>query len=102
MALPKSLRIVAGVTMVVLCFMLYQIFRIPSTTTPDGVSRFDDMVRDPNLDRKHRDIPEDDSGGDAIPEKLTLDRTQRLENHRSPYGESKATTTRPTTQTRTA
>lgn len=53
MALPPVLRVLAVLTMGVFCFMIVQIFRAPSSikSPVDDKSRFDDMVRDPNLDR---------------------------------------------------
>lgn len=53
MALPKSLRLLAIVTIVIFCWMIVQIFRAPGQAAMgDTKTKFDDMIRDPNLDRE--------------------------------------------------
>lgn len=53
MALPPAIRVAALVTMAVFCWLVVQIFRAPGVQKAPGekAGKFDDMVRDPNLDR---------------------------------------------------
>ncbi|KAK4981632.1 putative mannosyltransferase ktr4 [Elasticomyces elasticus] len=52
MALPKSMRLLAIVTMAIFCWLIFQIFRAPTSLTPPGRAngKPEDMLRDPNLD----------------------------------------------------
>ena len=54
MALPKAIRFLAFATVAIFCFMVVLIFRAPaSLKSPSNKDvKFDDMARDPNLDRK--------------------------------------------------
>lgn len=55
MALPKSVRALAGVTMLIFVYLVVQIFRAPGQIKgPDNDGSLDDMIRDPNLDGKTR------------------------------------------------
>jgi len=56
MALPKAVRFLALVTMIIFGWLVLQIFRAPGKldVPGKGSERWDDMVRDPNLDRKYR------------------------------------------------
>lgn len=56
MAIPPAIRVLGFVTMAVFCWLVVQIFRVPSGISLPGQAKesvkFDDMIRDPNLDRK--------------------------------------------------
>lgn len=52
MGMPKPIRLLAGATMILFFFLVFQIVRSPSIPQmPGGGEKIDDMVRDPNLDR---------------------------------------------------
>lgn len=54
MALPKAIRFLAVGCVLIFGFLVVQIFRAPSSVKLPGdkATKFDDMVRDPNLDRE--------------------------------------------------
>lgn len=55
MGMPKPIRMLAGATMLLFVFLVYQMMRNPSVMQPPGShEKTQDMVRDPNLDRKKR------------------------------------------------
>lgn len=50
--MPKPIRLLAGATMALFFFLVFQIVRSPRVIhAPGGRDKVDDMVRDPNLDR---------------------------------------------------
>ncbi|KAK4621785.1 Glycolipid 2-alpha-mannosyltransferase 1 [Fulvia fulva] len=51
MGMPKPIRMLAGATMLLFVFLVYQMMRNPSVMQPPGShEKTQDMVRDPNLD----------------------------------------------------
>lgn len=52
MALPKAMRLLALATLGLFCFLVYQIFKAPSSLHIPalGTGQVEDMLRDPNLD----------------------------------------------------
>ena len=51
MAVPRSMRVLAGLSAVLFCYLLLQIFRTPKTL-PAPENKLADVTRDPNLDRE--------------------------------------------------
>lgn len=52
MGMPKPIRLLAGATMALFLFLVWQIMKSPRILqAPGGREKMDDMVRDPNLDR---------------------------------------------------
>ncbi|KAI9781222.1 MAG: hypothetical protein M1816_002445 [Peltula sp. TS41687] len=50
MGLPKAMRVVAGITVLIFCYFILQIFRTPSAANVSSAGHKLDYVRDPNLD----------------------------------------------------
>lgn len=97
MALPKSMRILAGATMCVFIFLFVKILNAPSAgelqVPPKApISKDGQWDRDPQLDRKS-------ISATLSPQNLVAHQhVQRLENPRSLCDESRATTTHPMTR----
>ena len=52
--MPKPIKMLAGGTMLLFLFLVFQIMRSPKViSAPGGREKIDDMVRDPNLDRMY-------------------------------------------------
>lgn len=52
MGMPKPIRLLAGATMALFFFLVFQIVKSPGVIKAQGGrEKVDDMVRDPNLDR---------------------------------------------------
>lgn len=53
MALPRGMRALAAITLVLFVFVLFQVFKGPSSLSLPSSNKIDDWVKDPQSDRKH-------------------------------------------------
>lgn len=51
MALPKSMRFLAAVTLCIFFYLVLQIFRAPTKLQAPSTNKLDRMEEDPNLER---------------------------------------------------
>ena len=50
MAVPRAFRLLAIVTLLIFCYLLYLIVEAPSSITPPAGKKIEKMDKDPNLE----------------------------------------------------